>query len=176
VNGKRNMPQHAELVAVIEADRHLLVGARAMAVYVEQRFTEDTDYLVGHKTFQKVRRWFKKQGVEHEDTGEAIRSAVLGLDIIDASNNPVLIEILEHETGVPSPEGLATTKYVAMVSGTREQWKLHHDIADFIRLVGLEGFDVAKFLGYLVDRYAEQRAHAEELIDQIHRGEGPIVI
>ena len=176
MNGKRNTPQHAELVGLIEADRHLLVGARAMAVYVEQRFTEDTDYLVGHKTFQKIRRWFKQQGVEHEDTGKAIRSTTLGLDIIDASNNPVLVEILKRENGVPSREALAVSKYVAMVSGTRQQWKLHHDIADFIRLVGLESFDVGRFLGYLVERYEEQRAHAEELIGKILRGEGPIVI
>lgn len=176
VNGKRNMPHHVRLVEMIEADRHLLVGARAMAMYVEQRFTEDTDYLVGHKTFQKVRRWFKQQGVEHDDTGEAIRSTALGLDVIDASNNPVLAEMLKHENGVPSPEALAATKYVAVLRVTRQQWKLHHDIADLIRLVGLKAFDAAKFLGYLVERYAEQRPHAEELINQIHRGDKPVVI
>jgi len=40
----------------------------------------------------------------------------------------------------------------------------------------LDGFGLGKFLGYLVDRYEEQRSHAEELIEKIKKGEFPITI
>ncbi len=173
---KEKMDEHLKLVGLIEADRHLLVGAKALAVYIEQRFTKDTDYVVGHRTYQKVRKWLKKEDVVHDDSGETIRAEVLGLDIIDASHNPVLTEILKRESGIPSPEALAATKYIAIVSGTRERRKVYQDIADLVGLVTLDGFDVGKLLGYLVDRYEEQRTRVQALIDKIQRGESPIVI
>ena len=37
---KLEMEKHREFVALIESDRHLLVGAKALATYVEQRFTK----------------------------------------------------------------------------------------------------------------------------------------
>ena len=173
---KEKMDEHLKLVEMIESDRHLLVGAKALAAYVEQRFTDDTDYVVGRGSFQKVRGWLKRQNIEHEDSGEAIRSKALGIDVIDASNNPVLQEILKRENGIPSPEALAATKYITIVSGTRGQRKVHQDISDLIGLVTLDAFDVEIFLGYLVERYEEQRQHARDLIDRIKRGESPITI
>ena len=173
-NERGKMDEHLKLVAVIEADRHLIVGAKALAAYMKQRFTEDTDYVVGHQTFQKVRRWLRQEKVPHEDSGETIRVPKLGIDVIDASHNPVLKEILKRDSGIPSPEALAATKYVAVVSGTRGQQKTHFDIGDFIGLVNLDGFEVERFLEYLVDRYEEQRPPAQEVIDQIKRGDSPI--
>jgi hypothetical protein len=174
-NEKQKMAEHLELVALIESDRHLLVGAKALAAYLKQRFTEDTDYVVGHSSFQRVRKWMKKRSIPHEDTGEAIRSEKLGIDVIDAANNPVLLEILKRESGLPSPEALAATKYLAIVSGTREPQRVHFDIGDFMGLVGLEGFDVAKLLGFLVDRYEQQRPHVRDLIAKIKAGESRII-
>ena len=168
------MDEHLKLVAIIEADRHVIVGAKALAAYMKQRFTEDTDYVVGHKTMQKVRQWLKRETVAHEDSGETIRVPELGIDIIDAAHNPVLKEILKRDSGIPSPEALAASKYIAVVSGTRGQQKTHFDIGDFIGLVNLDGFQVERFLEYLVDRYEEQRPHARELIGRIKRGDSPI--
>ena len=67
-----------------------------------------------------------------------------------------------------------TSTTVAVVSGTRGQQKTHFDIGDFIGLVNLDGFEVERFLEYLVDRYEEQRPHAQEVIDQIKRGDSQI--
>ncbi len=173
---REQMNEHLNLVAIIEGGRHLLVGAKAMAQYVEQRFTRDTDYLVDHKLFLEIRRWFNREKVPHEDTGEAILSESIGIDVIDAHHNPVLKALLHNERGIPSPEALAATKYVAIISGTRGQPKLSFDIGDFISLVTLEAFEVEKFLDFLVDRYTEQRGHARELIEKIKRGESPIVL
>jgi len=173
---REQMDEHVKLVALIESGRHLLVGAKALAKYLEPRFTKDADYLAEHRLFQKVRKWLRQENIEHEDHGGIVQSKVLGIDVINADSHPVLKEILKRESGVPSPEALAATKYIAIVSGTRGQQKLHLDISDFIGLVNLDGFDVEKFLGYLVDRYEEQRPHAQELVDKIKRGEAPITI
>jgi hypothetical protein len=173
---RERMPEHVKLVEIIESERHLLVGARALAVHIEQRFTKDTDYVVGNRVFQKVRRWLQREEIPHDDLGGALLCKSLGIDVINAGSNPVLKEILKHETGTGSPEALAATKYVAIVSGTRGQQKLHFDIGDLIGLATLGEFDVEKFLGYLVERYEERRPHARELIDKIKRGEGPIAI
>ena len=168
------MSKHLQLVEMIESDRYLVLGAKAMATYVKQRFTEDTDYLVGHRAFGRIRKWLVDAGIPFDDEGEAIRVEQLGIDVIDAANNPVLKEMLNRETGVPSVEVLAASKYVAIISGTRGQQRVHFDIGDFIGLVCLDGFDSEKFLSCLVDRYAEQRSHASEIIARIRRGEAPI--
>ena len=170
------MEKHREFVALLESDRHLLVGAKALATYVEQRFTKDTDYVVEHKVFLRARKWLKEQNVEHNDHGQVIQSEEIGIDIIDAGSNPVLKEILRQENGIPTPEALAATKYITIVSGARSQEKLHFDLGDFIKLAKLAGFDVEKFVAYLVDRYEEQQPHARALIDRIQRGDTPITI
>lgn len=161
---------------MIEARRHLLVGAKALTAYMEQRFTKDTDYVVGRRDFARIRKWFREQGIAHEDRGEVIQSEALAIDVIDGHFHPVLKEILKQESGLPSAEALAATKYVAFVSDTREQRKKYQHIADFAGLVTLDGFDVNKFLAFLVDRHAEQRGQARELIDRIRRNEFPITI
>lgn len=173
---REQMDEHLKLIALIEAGRHLLVGAKAMAQYVEQRFTRDTDYLVDYRLFLEVRRWFGRENIPHQDKGEAILSESVGIDVIDAHHNPVLKALLDSERGIPSPEALAATKYVSIISGTRGQPKLSFDIGDFISLVTLEAFEVEKFLNFLVDRYAEQRDRARKLIDKIKRGESPMVL
>ena len=40
---KEQTDEHLRLVELIESDRHLLVGAKALAAHIEQRFTDDTD-------------------------------------------------------------------------------------------------------------------------------------
>ncbi|MBN1491479.1 MAG: hypothetical protein JXA69_16325 [Phycisphaerae bacterium] len=170
----KQTPEYQQLVHLIESDRYLVLGAKAMAAYVRQRFVESTEYLVGHRAFGRIRKWLADAGVPFDDEGEAIRVEQLGIDVIDAANNPVLKEMLNRETGVPSVEALAASKYVAIVSGTRGAQRVHFDIGDFIGLVCLDSFDVGKFLGCLVDRYAEQRSHASEIIARIRRGDAPI--
>ncbi|GMU21039.1 MAG: hypothetical protein AMXMBFR13_11340 [Phycisphaerae bacterium] len=59
---KQQMNEHRQLVTMIEARRHLLVGAKALTAYMEQRFTKDTDYVVGRRDFARIRKWFKEQG------------------------------------------------------------------------------------------------------------------
>ena len=171
---KTRMDKHRELVALIEADRHLLIGAKAMAVHIEQRFTKDTDYTVDRKRFQQVRKWLTEQGIEFQDVGPALRCETLGIDLVNASSRPVLKEILRHETGLPSPEALAAAKYVSIVSGTREPRRAIQDASDFVGLVTLGQFQDARFLGYLVNRFEEQRPHAVELLARIRRGETPL--
>ncbi len=170
------MLEHRKLVAMIESGRHLLVGAKALATYMEQRFTQDTDYVVEHRLFLKLRKWLREEKIDHVERGLVVQCEQIGIDIIDASSNAVLKEILKHEAGVPSPEGLAATKYIAIVSGTRGQRKMYQDIADLVGLVGLPGFDMDKFLGYFVGEYEEQRTHVAEAIEKIRRGEFPITI
>jgi 6-phosphogluconate dehydrogenase len=171
---KTRMGKHRELVALIEADRHLLIGAKAMAAHIEQRFTKDTDYMVDRKQFQHVRKWLTEQGIKFEDVGPALRCESLGIDVVNASSHSVRKEILRQETGLPSPEALAAAKYVSIVSGTREPRRAIQDASDFVGLVTLEQFQDARFLGYLVDRFEEQRPHAVELLARIRRGETPL--
>ena len=171
---KTRMDKHRELVALIEADRHLLIGAKAVAAHIEQRFTKDTDYMVDRKQFQQVRKWLTEQGIEFQDGGPVLRCEALGIDVVNASSHPVLKEILQHETGLPSPEALAAAKYVSIVSGTREPRRAIQDASDFVGLVTLGQFQDARFLGYLVDRFEEQRPHAVELLARIRRGETPL--
>jgi hypothetical protein len=176
VREREQLEEHQKLITLIESDRHLLIDTKALSRYLKPRFTEDTDYLVGHNMFLKVRKWFQENKIQHQDLGEAIQSKAVGIDVIDSGTNPVLKEILKHETGVPSPEALAATKYISIVSETRDRQKMHFDIGDFMGLVCLDGFDMKRFLGFLVDRYEEQRGHAEEIIDKIKKGEFPIEI
>jgi hypothetical protein len=176
VSEREQMDEHSKVVGLIESGKHVLAGAKALATYLEPRFTADMDYVVEGRTFEKVRKWLVQEHVPHEDLGGAIRAQTIGLDIINGDGHPVLKEILKRERGIPSPEALAATKYVSIVSGTRGQQKLYLDISDFVGLVTLSGFGVEKFVGYLVDRFEEQRPHARELIEKIKSGEGPITI
>ena len=161
-----------ELVALIESGRHLLIGAKALMRYTRPRFTEDTDYAVGLQMFRRVRKWFRDHGhcVSYDDVGEEIRSKSLAVDVINAHNNPVLLHVLQSETGLPSAEGLAAYKYVAMTSPTRARAERIQDFADFSKLVLLGDFDAARFLGYMVGSYEEQRSEIEQLIDDIKAG------
>ncbi len=173
---KQMSPQHQQLIAIIESGRHLLIGAKALAAHMEQRFTKDTDYLVGRRVFQRVRKWLIEQGIEFKDGGEAVLIEPLAIDVLDANNHPVLKEILKKETGIPSIEALAVMKYVAILGMTRSPQKRYQDISDFVGLVSLERFRADAFLAYLVDRYEEQRPQAAEVIEKIKRGERHIVI
>ncbi len=174
--GKEAMAEHQELVGLIEASRHLLIGAKALTAYMDQRFTRDTDYVVGRQDFRRFRKWLQEKGIGFEDQPDVLQSVDLGIDILNAGEHPVLKEILKHENGLASPEALAATKYAAMVSQTRNPRKKYLDIADFAGLVALPGFKDDKFLAYLVDRFEEQHDQARELIGKIRRNELPWTI
>lgn len=172
---KELSPQHKQLVALIESERHLLIGAKALATHMEQRFTQDTDYLVSRRSFDRVRKWLREQKVDHRDEGDALLIGPLAIDVIDADAHPVPKEVLKHETGIPSSEALAAMKYAAIVSETRDQRKRYSDISDLVGLVTLSKFDVGRFLAFLVERFEEQRPQAGELVERIRRGERGIV-
>lgn len=163
---EKNTPLRAELISLIESRRHLLIGAQALIRYTEPRFTADTDYAVGMQMFRRVRKWFKDRQaeIEYKDEGEAIRSPALAVDVLNAAHNPVLLGVLKAETGLPSPEGLAAYKYVAMVSPARGRTERMQDVVDFSKLVLRAGFDADKLLAYMVGPYAEQRDTIERLI------------
>ena len=163
---EKDTPLRAELIRLIESGRHLLIGAQALIQYTQPRFTADTDYAVGTKLFQRVRKWFRDNAdqVAFCDEGEAIRSESLAVDVLNTVHNPVLAEVLKAETGLASREGLAACKYVAMVSPARGRERRLRDVADFAALVLCEGFDSAKLLAYMVGPYAEQRETIERLI------------
>ncbi len=163
---EKDTPLRAELIRLIESRRHLLIGAQALIRYTEPRFTADTDYAVGMQMFRRVRKWFKDRQaeIEYKDEGEAIRSPTLAIDVLNAAHNPVLLTVLKAETGLPSPEGLAAYKYVAMVSPARGRERRLRDAADFTALVLCEGFESEKFLAYMVGPYAEQRETIVQLI------------
>ena len=161
-----------ELVDLIESGRHLLIGAKALARFTRPRFTEDTDYAVDLQAYRRVSKWFRERRdrVTYEDLGEAIRCKTLAIDVINAHNNDVLLEVLQHETGLPSAEGLAACKFVAMSSPTRDRADRIQDFADFSRLALLDEFDAQKLLSYMVGPYAEQREETQRLIDDIRAG------
>jgi hypothetical protein len=140
---KEILPERQELDAIIRQAGSLLIGAKALAPYVKPRFTEDTDYLVDRKTFQKVRAWFVAHSdhVAYEDGGEAIACETLGIDIFDARNHPVLLEVTRRESVVPSPEALAAMKYCAAINAART--RRDQDAVDFRSLVKLPGFEDA---------------------------------
>ncbi len=161
-----------ELVQLIESDRHLLIGAKALIQYTRPRFTQDTDYAVEQRVFRRVRKWFRDHAdaVSFEDVGEALRCPPLAIDVVNATNHPVRLEVIRHENGLPSPEGLAAFKYVAMTSLTRPRTERIQDFADFSRLVVLDAFDIAKLTAYLVDPYDAQRDEVTRLIADIRAG------
>ncbi len=173
---KENLPERQELEAIIRHGGGLLIGAKALARYVKPRFSEDTDYLVDGRTFQKVRAWFRdhKDRVAYEDGGEAINCETLGIDIVDARNHPVLLEIARRESVIPSPEALAAMKYCAAINPARS--RRDQDAVDFRSLVKLPGFDDAKCLGYFVDRFESLRGEVAAAIDRIRKGDPGVAI
>jgi hypothetical protein len=173
---KENLPERQELDAIIRQAGGLLIGAKALARYVKPRFTEDTDYLVDGKTFQRVRAWFAehKGRIAYEDGGEAITCEALGIDIFDARNHPVLLEISRRESVAPSPEALAAMKYCSAINPART--RRDQDAVDFRSLVKLPGFDDAKCLSYFVDRFEALRGEVAAAIDRIRKGDPGVAI
>lgn len=169
---EKDSPLRRELIDLIESERHLLIGAQALIHYTPPRFTDDTDFLVGPRSFSRIRKWLKDHAdaVSFEDEGEAIRSETLAVDVVNAKLNPVLAALLKAETGVPSAEGLAACKYVAMTNVSRGRSARLQDAADFSKLVLRDGFDRKKLLGFMVDRYADQHTTIEKLIDDLATG------
>jgi hypothetical protein len=168
--------QHRKLIFIIEADRHLLIGAKALAAHMDQRFTKDTEYLVNRSTYQKVRKWLHEENVEHNDLSESLLIESLAIDVLDADDHPVLKKILQSETGIPSAEALAAMKCIAIISDTRNQRKRYLDLSDFVGLVTLQGFRIERLLEYFVDRFEKQRPRVAEVIGKIRRGDRDIVI
>lgn len=174
VREKEAMPQHQELVEMIESDKHVLIGAKAMAFYTEPRFTRDTDYVVSGRSFQRIRKWMRDNNVSGEDLGTVLRFRALAVDVLDGRGNSVLKEILRRESAKPSVEALAASKYVSFTNQQRGPRRMQ-DVADFVQLVTLGGFDPAKLEGYLAGEYAPQLPEILQLIDDIRAGR-PITI
>jgi hypothetical protein len=173
---KESLSERRELDAIIRQEGGLLIGAKALARYVKPRFTEDTDYLLSGKTFQKVRAWFAehKDHISYEDGGEAITCEALGIDVVDARNHPVLLEVSRRESVVPSPEALAAMKYCSAINPART--RRDQDAVDFRSLVKLPGFDDAKCLSYFVDRFESLRDEVAAAIDKIRKGDPGVAI
>jgi hypothetical protein len=169
---ERDSPLRLELVELIESGRHLLIGGQALMQYTPPRFTDDVDYLVGPRLFARVRKRLKAHAdaVSHIDEGEEVRSESLAVDVVNARHNPVLSAVLKAESGVPSPEGLAACKYVAMTNPTRGRSARLQDAADFSKLVLRDGFDRSKLLSYMVDRYERDHGPIVKLIDDLAAG------
>jgi len=168
---RESLPERQELEGIIREAGGLLIGAKALAHYVKPRFTDDTDYLVDGKTFQTVRAWFRKHKdrIPYVDAGEAITCDTLGIDIVDARNHPVLLEVTRRESVLPSPEALAAIKYCSAINPART--RRDQDAVDFRALVRLAGFDTARCLSYFVDRFESLRPEVEASIDKIRRGD-----
>lgn len=168
---KENQPQRKELEDLIRASGGLLIGAKALAHYLKPRFTEDTDYLVDGKTFQKVRKWFESRQdvIAYNDLKEAICCDALAIDIIDARHHPVLLEVIRRESVVPSPEALAVVKYCAIINPLRA--RRDQDAVDFRSLVMLDGFDTVKCIGFFADQAESLREEVKAAIDRIRHGD-----
>lgn len=173
---KESLPERQELERIIREGGGLLIEAKALALYIKPRFTEDTDYLVDGKTLQRVRAWFRdhQDRIGYEDSGEAIACEPLGIDIVDARNHPVLLEIARRESAVPSAEALAAMKYCSAINPART--RRDQDAVDFRSLVKLPGFDDAKCLGYFVDRFESLRGEVAAAIDKIRKGDPGVAI
>jgi hypothetical protein len=170
------LPERQELEGIIRKAGGLLIGAKALAQYVKPRFTQDTDYLVDGKTFRKVRAWFRKHKdrIPYQDAGEAITCETLAIDVVDACNHPVLLEVVRRESVVPSPEALAAIKYCSAINPART--RRDQDAVDFGSLVKLAGFETAKCLSYFVDRFESVRPDVEASIDRIRRGDPSVTL
>jgi len=171
---RERLPERRELLGLIESDRHVLIGAKALALYTEPRFTEDSDYVVAGRTFQRIRKWVREKGIPVEDLGLVLRLQSLAVDVIDGRSNAVLKEILKRESPKPSPEALAAAKYISFVNQQRGPRRLQ-DVADFGKLVTLPQFGSEKLKSYLVAEYAAQWPEVSKLIEDIRSGR-PITI
>jgi hypothetical protein len=171
---KEAMPQHRELMELIESDKHVLIGAKALAFYTEPRFTQDTDYIVSGRTFQRIRKWMRENNVAGADLGLVLRFHSLAVDVLDGRGNSVLKEILRREPAKPSAEALAASKYVSLVSQQRGPRRMQ-DVAVFAQLVTLDRFDLDTLKDYLVEEYAAQWPEILQLIEDIRAGR-PITI
>ena len=171
---KEQQPQRQELEDLIRASGGLLIGAKALAHYLKPRFTQDTDYLVDGKAFQKVRKWFESHRgtIVYDDQKEAICCDVLAIDVIDARHHPVLLEVARRESVLPSPEALAAIKYAASPLRTRRE----QDVVDFHSLVRLEGFNTDKCLGFFAGQAEPLRQEIQAAIERIRRGDSPVTI
>lgn len=160
------------LTALIESGRYLMIGAQAVIHYTRPRFTDDTDFAVDVRAFRRIRKWLRdhKDVLSWRDTGDALQCDVLGIDVLNATPHPVLAAVLKKERGIPSPEGLAAFKYVAMTSKTRPTPDRIQDAADLARLVLLPAFADAKLLEHLVGSYEELRPEVERYIAAIRAG------
>lgn len=156
-----------ELVAMIESDRHIIVGARATMFYTRPRYTADIDYAVGRKQYGKIIRWLGQAGVSFTSEGEAILCSELRVDVIDASRNEVIQEVLEQQRGVPSLEAVAALKYVAAISPTRSYERKQQDAADLTALVLCPEFDEGAFVRFLVGPYADEVEKAKGILADI---------
>lgn len=174
VEEKERMPDRQELMELIESGKHVLVGAKALAYYTDPRFTEDSDYIVDGKTFQRIRKWAADKGIPVEDLGLVLRLRTLAVDVIDARSNAVLKEILKHESAKPSPEALAAAKYVSFVNQTRGRRRIR-DVSDFSDLVVLKDFSLDKMKTYMVAEYESQWPDVVKLVEDIKAGR-PITI
>lgn len=165
-----------ELVAMIESDRHIILGARATMFYTKPRYTADTDYAVGPKQYAKILRWLGQAGVSFASQGESILCSELRVDIFDATHNAVIQEVLkQQQKGVPSLEAVAALKYVAAISPTRTYERKQQDAADLIALILRPEFDDASFLQHLIGPYADDLGKAEQLLADV-KAHRPIVL
>ncbi len=173
---KENQPQRKELEDLIRANGGLLIGAKALAHYLKPRFTEDTDYLLDGKAFQKVRKWFEshKDVITYDDLKEAICCDALAIDIIDARHHPVLVEVIRRESVVPSPEALAAVKYCAIINPLRA--RRDQDAVDFRSLVMLANFGIDKCLSFFAGQAEPLQPEVRASIERIRRGDSTITI
>lgn len=173
---KEEHPARKELEQLIRKNKGLLIGAKALAHYTKPRFTEDTDYLVDGKTFQRVRTWFRDHAGElsFHDGGEAITCETLAVDVVDARHHSVLLEVTRREAILPSAEALAAIKYCSIINPARD--RRDQDAVDFRSLVKLPEFDVSKCLDFFVDRFQSLRPEVQAAIERIQRGDVGITI
>ena len=156
-----------ELIALIAAGQHIVLGARATMFYTRPRYTADVDYAVGKGQFAKIRTWFKRSDLSYEFNGEGIECPAIRVDVIDGSRNAVIEEVLGQARGIPSLEAVAALKYVAAIRSTRPYDRRQQDAADLAALVLTSGFDAAAFLALLVGPYEAERERAGRVLADI---------
>ncbi|MCP4246691.1 MAG: hypothetical protein GY778_06550 [bacterium] len=156
-----------ELIALIEAGPHIVLGARATMFYTRPRYTADVDYAVDQAQFAKIRTWFEQSGLSFGFNGEAIECPAIRVNVIDGSRNAVIEAVLRQAKGIPPLEAVAALKYVAAISPTRAYDRKQQDAADLAALVLKSGFDDAAFLALLVGPYEAERERAGQVLADI---------
>lgn len=171
------LPAQKLVFSIIKSGEYLLVGSQAAKAYTDPHYTEDADFLVEGRTFNRALEWLKDNQVEYERFDEAfVEIPSLRVDLINADCNPltkaVLYEMPSSEYDgfrIPCIEGLAILKYLATKGSHISRLQIYQS-AWFIMLI-TEGCDTSRIKSAFRKYMPSEAPVVEKIIDKIEKGE-----